>query len=469
MRPILTFYLLLFTSTAFAQLTLQVTGVPANTPAGATLYVAGDFNTWNPGASAYALTNLGNGQYSITLPTTLRGAISFKFTRGTWPNNEATANGGQLPNRTFTIPATGAVTYTTTIAAWADLTSQPSTASPSVSIMSTAFQMPELNRTRRIWLYLPPDYATSTKTYPVLYMHDGQNLFDATTSFSGEWGVDETLDQLHRQGYWGCIVVGIDNGGGQRLNEYTPYPNAQIGGGQGTAYVNFIANTLKPYIDNNYRTRPDRLNTGIMGSSLGGLISLYAALYKPDVFGRAGVFSPSLWFSQRIYSLARTTPLSQPNPRMHLMSGGRESQGQLRDHFRMADTLALAGYALGTEVDTATHADGEHKEWFWRREFASAYRYLFAGTGPVATKPSFKIAELEIFPNPQDLQGRLTIRHATAPEGTPVEVYDLKGKRVRTTRLQKGQAELDVKTLLHGTYQIRMRSGKQKWNEAWVR
>lgn len=261
---------------------------------------------------------------------------------------------------------------------------RPHSATASVRVMDTAFAMPQLGRTRRVWIYLPPDYASSQKTYPVLYMHDGQNVFDAATSYAGEWGVDETLDSLHAAGDPGAIVVAVDNGQQQRMHEYSPWVHPQHGGGQGDAYADWMANTLKPYIDAHYRTRPGPESTGIMGSSMGGLISLRAALRHPAVFGRVGVFSPSLWFSDSVFVAARAGAGSAPRPRMYFVSGGREGPRTdprivVVSQQRMIDTLAAAGWAAGTDVLAAAPDDGEHREWFWRREFPAAYRWLFAG------------------------------------------------------------------------------------------
>ncbi|HYE76358.1 MAG TPA: hypothetical protein VEI97_00090, partial [bacterium] len=178
MRRFLSCLLLVLTLPASAQLTLRLTAVPANTPPADPIYVAGSFNGWNPGQPAYRLTHTGS-LYTLTLPTSVRGPIEFKFTRGSWASVETTASGAALPNRTFTIPASGPATVDLQVAGWDDLIGNPppsSTASPSVSILSQSFAMPQLGRTRRIWLYLPPGYATSTRSYPVLYMHDGQNL-----------------------------------------------------------------------------------------------------------------------------------------------------------------------------------------------------------------------------------------------------------------------------------------------------
>lgn len=461
---------------ARAQLTLTLTSVPANTPAGATLYVAGSFNGWNPAAAGYALTPQPGGQYTLTLPTTVRGAVAYKFTRGSWATVETTATGTAVPNRTTTIPATGAATVSGSVAGWEDLLAPPpptSTVSPSVSVLSTAFAMPQLGRTRRVWLYLPPDYATSTKTYPVLYMHDGQNLFDNATAFAGEWGVDETLDALQAAGDWGCIVVGVDNGGANRLNEYSPYANPQYGGGQGDLYVDFLTNTLKPYIDQHYRTRPDRLHTGVMGSSMGGLISLYAALRRPDVFGRAGVFSPSLWFNRRIFAYALAAQPLRPDPRFFLLSGGRESTNQARDQRRMVDTLAAAGFQIGAEVDSTIKADGQHAEWFWRREFGAAYQWLFAGVGPLSTAPAVEAAPaFELFPNPGDSAlGELTVAMAESAGAarTPVEVLDAAGRVVARARLRRGRATLDVRGVAPGTYTVRVSTANGAATRRWVK
>ncbi len=276
------------------------------------------------------------------------------------------------------------------MAAWRDPETAPrpaSTATRSVSVLDTAFAIPQLGRTRRVWIYLPPDYAGSGRRYPVLYMHDGQNVFDAATAFAGEWGVDEALDSLHAAGDPGAIVVAVDNGGEHRLDEYSPWKHPRHGGGEGEAYADFLASTLKPWIDGRFRTRADPAGTAVMGSSMGGLISLYAALRHPTVFGGAGVFSPSLWFSPEVFAVARAAGRHRALPRIYLVSGGREGPPEdpgavARDQARLVDTLAAAGFRVGSHVHASVPADGTHSEWFWRREFPAAYRWLFAGADP---------------------------------------------------------------------------------------
>ena len=377
---------LLLAVPAAAQLTVRLDSVPAGTPAGAAVHVAGSFNAWNPGDAAYRLQAAEGGGYALTLPAEVRGPVEFKFTLGAWETVETDASGGDVGNRSFTIPEAGAATYRGTVAGWRGGGPAPARAAsrtPSVSILDTAFALPQLGRTRRVWIYLPPDYAASERRYPVLYLHDGQNVFDDATSFAGEWGVDESLDSLHALGDPGAIVVAVDNGGDRRIAEYSPWVHPRHGGGEGAAYADWLAGTLKPFIDRRYRTRPERGSTGIMGSSMGGLISLYAALRHPDVFGRVGVFSPSLWFSDSVYAAARGAR-ALPGTRWYFASGGLEGPREdprvvVMDQERMIDTLAAAGFAVGPEIRAVAPADGRHAEWFWRREFPAAYRWLFTG------------------------------------------------------------------------------------------
>src|SRR5688572_29140218 len=159
---------------------------------------------------------------------------------------------------------------------------------------------PQLDNQRDLLVWLPNSYDDgSEKRYPVIYMHDGQNLFDAFTSFAGEWRVDETMILLEDEGIE-AIIVGIPNND-RRIYEYSPYPDhrLQVKAGKGDAYLMWIIETVKPMIHRDFRTLPDRDNTGIAGSSMGGLISLYGFLKYGEVFGIAGVFSPAYWFGQR--------------------------------------------------------------------------------------------------------------------------------------------------------------------------
>jgi len=369
---------------AAQQRELTVIRVPAGTPPADTLFVAGSFNAWNPHNPAYALTKTADGRYQISLPASL-GMIEYKFTRGSWAKAEAGAKQQPLANRRADLSQAVALVHE--VVAWGEPgpAALPHSATAQVHVLSAAFEIPQLGRSRRVLVYLPADYARQPRRrYPVLYLADGQNVFDAATSFSGEWGVDETLDRLRANGQdpTGSIVVAVDNDPQHRADEYIPWPNAEIkAGGQGGAYVDFLALTLKPYLDAHYRTRPDAAHTGVGGSSLGGLIAVYAALKYPRVFGRVGAFSPAFWVcNDSLRAFARKHPAA-PTTRFYFVAGPQESETMLPLMTAWRDELRAEGMPAAN-LSLHAPADGQHREWFWRREFPAAYRYLF---GPAKT------------------------------------------------------------------------------------
>ncbi|MDR7122868.1 alpha/beta hydrolase-fold protein [Rheinheimera soli] len=251
-----------------------------------------------------------------------------------------------------------------------------STALAEVTVLTEAFAMPGLNRHRQVRLYLPPGYATSDKRYPVLYMHDGQNLFDEATAYAGEWGVDETLNELASAGQLELIVVAIDNGGEKRMTELNPVDHAKFGKAEGKAYVEFIATTVKPYIDQHYRTSADVEHTAIMGSSLGGLISHYAILQFPQVFGKAGIFSPSYWITGEEVRWFKNHPAAK-DARLYFYMGGKEGDSMVPDLQRVYQAVLSQGHPAEL---TQYHlvADAEHNEAAWRAEFKTAVLWLFS-------------------------------------------------------------------------------------------
>jgi alpha-glucosidase len=246
-----------------------------------------------------------------------------------------------------------------------------------VHLLSKQFDIPQLNRKRRIWIYLPKSYESSTKRYPVLYLQDGQNLFDQATSFSGEWDVDGTLNQFAETSGQEFIVVGIDNGGIKRLDEYSPYANKKHGGGEGAKYVRFIIETLKPLIDKAFRTKPSAEQTLVGGSSMGGLISFYAALEHPEVFGKALVFSPSFHFAKEFYDLPEKLPKDTTRkPKLYLLVGTKESKNMVENLNKMKDKLLANGWDSNT-LSVRTIMGGTHSEQFWREQFQGAIEWLF--------------------------------------------------------------------------------------------
>jgi predicted alpha/beta superfamily hydrolase len=228
----------------------------------------------------------------------------------------------------------------------------------------------QLQRDKPIWIYLPHGYETSCMSYPVVYMHDGQNVFNHAESPKREWFVEDKLNALHSE----AIIVGIAHGGSMhRIDELTPYKNDKYGGGHADDYLDFLVNTLKPYIDENYNTLPDNQNTTIFGASVGGLISFYALLKFPEVYGNAGVFSPSFWFSEEIFDLIKTIPNIEG--RMYLMAGDHESANMLPDMEKMA-VLIRQRIKNSSQLHTKIVPGGHHHERLWRHEFAEAYTWL---------------------------------------------------------------------------------------------
>ncbi|MGN6214736.1 alpha/beta hydrolase [Parafilimonas sp.] len=337
------------------------------------IFIAGNFNDWNPADFKSKLKPFG-GNRRVLVMNIDTGHYEFKFTRGNWDKVETTAKGDDIDNRIADVK--GDTTINITIAGWKDAAPEkpkPNTASANVHVIDTAFFMPQLNRYRRIWIYLPPSYnKLKTNTYPVLYMQDGQNLFNEQTAFAGEWGIDETLDSMAKKGDKECIVVGIDNSSDKRMNEYNPYDDAKYGKGEGKQYIEFIATTLKPFIDKNYRTQKDARHTFIAGSSMGALISLYALVQYPDVFGGAGVLSPSFWLTPQLYTDVANVKW-QKKFRIYLYAGEKESASIIRDMQKMYNILKGKNCC---EMQDITFPLGQHNEKYWRQEFPDFYRWL---------------------------------------------------------------------------------------------
>lgn len=258
--------------------------------------------------------------------------------------------------------------------AWAAGEEKPHTAGPTVRVFIPPLQLPGAGYARRLRVYLPPDYAEGTRRYPVLYMFDGQNLFDESTSYAGEWGVDESMDALARDAGFSAIVVGIDHGNELRANELIPYWNVRFLPNLGEAFLDDVVHAIKPFIDANYRTLPDRGHTAIIGSSLGGLEADYAIRRHPQVFGRAGVFSPSYWVSDDAFKQAARDALPA-DTRVYLYMGGREGEDSVQHVERMAQLLRT--HLPVDNVAVRITAEAEHNERAWRAEFPVAVRWLF--------------------------------------------------------------------------------------------
>ena len=251
-------------------------------------------------------------------------------------------------------------------------------------------------RTIRIWTPATYEAADTSRRYPVLYMHDGQNLFDAATSFAGEWNVDESITDLMSAGYKGSIVVGVDNSA-DRLNELSPpwprLPGAPMPKPSGDKYIDFIVKTVKPYVDSHYNTKPGRASTGIGGSSMGGIISFYAGLRYPRTFGKVLAFSPSFPFYNRthIMNLLKLRDFRKKDaaPRLYLYSGGAGSGATSENAIaRLLPALVKQLRASGYPPQSVTSHVWEvaqHSEGFWTEMFPTAFDWLFLSNADRAT------------------------------------------------------------------------------------
>lgn len=228
---------------------------------------------------------------------------------------------------------------------------------------------------RDVWVCLPPGYD-GERRFPVVYMQDGQNLFDAATAFGGrEWGVDEAI----AAGGDGAavIAVGVANAGDGRINEYSPWPDQKNGGGGGDGWLDWLIGSVKPAIDAVFRTIPAREGTLIAGSSLGGLIALYAWFTRPQVFGGVAALSPALWFARRaIFRVLAGTP-RHPG-RVYVDTGTREGPAQLLDVVRLRHRLRARGYRSNEDLRVVIERGATHSEEAWARRFPDALRFLLA-------------------------------------------------------------------------------------------
>ncbi len=269
--------------------------------------------------------------------------------------------------------------------------SPPPTESPAVAHTLTgdvrtheAFHSRYLTHDRTVVVYLPPGYDPRTADrYPVLYLHDGQNVFDRATSFGEEWQVDESAQRLITAGeIEPLIIVGIYNTGEHRLDEYTPTPEVGAGrGGHADDYGRMLVEELKPFIDTTYKTLPSAASTAIGGSSLGGLLTMHLGLRYPTAFSRLAVLSPSVWWDDRVILLeVDALPAALPL-RIWLDAGTAEGVDMLANLRALRDALVAKGWVLGRDLSYLEAEGGEHNEQSWSARVERVLKFLFPVTG----------------------------------------------------------------------------------------
>jgi predicted alpha/beta superfamily hydrolase len=371
--------------------------VPAGTPADAKLYLAGDakaLGEWKQ--DGVELKKGDDGIYSAKVSLPKDKQVEYKVTRGTWATVEKNADGSEMANRTLTPTKDAAVEIE--VKAWAD-GAFPSRDKPPAEKKSTRsgdirvhpkFHARALDNDRDILVYLPPGYKDQRdRRYPVLYMHDGQNVFDAATSFMGvEWGADETAGRLISDGtIEPLIIVAIANTP-RRIDEYTLSRDAhRDAGGMGRQYMQFVVDEVKPFIDKTYRTKSGRDDTGVGGSSLGGTISLELCRAYPNVFGRCAAMSPALWWND--YELLKRFQKDAgwiKYCRFWIDVGSAEGKTQAERNaylgglLRLEAKLIFAGLKKGQGYEVLVVDGAQHNEAAWGARVDKVLTFLFPPT-----------------------------------------------------------------------------------------
>ena len=342
------------------------------------VYIVGNFNNWTVDDARFKMRRVSKGRFVFTFSKdlVLTQPVHYKYVRGGWENKELDAFGNSTDNRVLKYHHGFVEDF---VPRWANygLTFNPAFL-PKIEVVDEAFFIPQMKKTRRVVALLPFDYHLHPeKRYPVLYLHDAQNLFDDRAPF-GNWGIDKKLAVLAEKDMGDIIIIAIDHGGAERVGEFLPpVNNRKLGKSTGRKYVRFIAQTLKKYIDEQFRTIPDRLHTGMGGSSMGGLITIYAALMFPSVFGRLMIFSPSLWAMQNVPF--NTIHFLQPNPtKIYAYAGGMEGTSMLPNIESFQQNLKEQGFDE-TKIKFKKSIDphGLHNERRWGEEFPKAVEWLF--------------------------------------------------------------------------------------------
>jgi len=347
---------------ASAQIKVTINASVKNINSSESVYIAGSnpkLGNWNP--SIAKMTEVKPGLWTYSFELDKPGMLEFKFTKGSWSQEEANSDGTVPGNKVVKVQRDTTVSYD--ICCW----SKAQTVAFNGQITGDVEYIRGIGAgdilPRDIIILLPDGYKNSTERYPVLYMHDGQNIFDpSTVGFGVDWQIDEALDSLTRQGkVQKMIVVGIYNSPNRR-DEYSNSP-------LGDEYMKFLVNRVKPMIDSIYRTKPERDFTWTAGSSMGGLISFMLLWEYNDVFSKAGSFSPAFKIDRFDYvSTVQRTAHKKKSFKLYIDNGGVGLESRLQPGIdEMIALLKEIGYKEGTDFITVFDPTAEHNEPAWAK------------------------------------------------------------------------------------------------------
>lgn len=342
------------------------------------VYISGNFNEWATQDKQFEMEKTGEGRYQFTFDANFDypAEMLYKFTRGDWSEVEIDKFGNRTENRSCTQHSGIRNEH---VEKWRrNWLPFKANFLPKVQLISEEFEIPQLNKKRKVWALLPHDYEASSESYPVLYLQDAQNLFNEKAQF-GNWEIDKKLAVMSQYGIGKIIIIAIEHAEKERIKEYN-VGSTVLGSGQGKKYIRFLTDTLKPFVDTNFRTKPEREYTGIGGSSMGALVSIFSGILYPEVFGKLMIFSPSLWVVPKIKFSFLDIEETQAT-RVYLYAGGDESETMIEHVKRFKKRLQKkAVLSNHMKIRLSINADGKHNETYWSDEFPKAIEWLFFST-----------------------------------------------------------------------------------------
>jgi predicted alpha/beta superfamily hydrolase len=341
------------------------------------VYISGNFNNWRTQDKDFMMVKTKDNWYHFEFPNDFDypEELLYKFTKGDWSEVEIDAHGDRTENRS-TRKHTGI--QKEYVARWRRnwLPFKPSFL-PQVLLISDEFEIPQLNKTRKIWALLPHDYDNSTESYPVMYLQDAQNLFNEEAQY-GNWEIDKKLAVMAEYKIGKIIIIAIEHAEKDRIKEYN-VGKTVLGKGQGKKYIKFVTETLKPFVDSNFRTKKEREFTGIGGSSMGGLVSIFSGLRNPEVYGKLMIFSPSLWVVPELK--IDTDSTMNNDTKIYLYAGGNESATMIEHVQNFKNNVIESGFVSDKmKINLSINLEGKHSETYWSDEFPKAIEWLFFNT-----------------------------------------------------------------------------------------
>lgn len=429
-------------------ITITVT-IPDDTPLENNIYIAGSFQGYKPTA-AVQMKKLSDYIYTTTVKSVTQ--INYKILCGkSWNNVEVEIDGDDISDR---IATSNNPSVNIKVVKWK---------STDVELLPYAYLDEDfdlsryLSGTRNVWIYLPKDYAKNTnKRYPVLYMHDGQNVFEQGSY--GTWEAHKAFDKIQNEGKDVGIVVAINNGAG-RMSEYAPFPNipnAPVA--QGDEYLQAIIKVIMPYINANYRTLTGAKNTGIAGSSLGGLISYYAGLKYPDIFGKIGAMSPSFWYCKSDlldYVNNWETSINVEQARIYFICGDEESSSMVSDMQEFYEKTTMKGFS-NKNLEYEVVKGGRHNEASWAAQIERVYNFMFNEIG-LSSVEEDKMKENGVI---VEVNGK-DIKITNSKQQIPVDfkLFDISGKLIANKKIQDSDI---IRNLTSGVYICKMQMDKKQ-------